>query len=94
MPMTRKKPAVHPGSGELRFPGYRGPVRYEIEGEISQLRGQTRLRGAIFTTPEIAAEAFREGDGFMRLDETGAEYRLKLLAHTDGGEVVYFEMRP
>jgi hypothetical protein len=93
MAHLRKKLPACPGDGELRYRGYRGQVRYEIQGEPSTLRpGPARLRGSISATPEVAADAFREGDGFLTL-ESGAQFRITMLGHSTGSGVAYFEMR-
>jgi hypothetical protein len=91
MAMARKKLPVFPGVGELRYPGFRGQVQYEIHGEPSKLRGIARLRGSITATPEVALGAFQQGDGVLTLD-TGTEYRVKMLAHSEGSDTAYFEM--
>jgi hypothetical protein len=93
MPHPRKKPQAFPGAGELRFRGYRGRVHYEILGEPGSLRpGPARLRGSISATPEVAHQAFREGEGLLTLD-SGAQFRLTMLGHSAGSDVTYFEMR-
>jgi hypothetical protein len=77
----------------LHFRGFDGPVYSEILGDPSTLRlGPLRLRGSLTTTAEVAAEAFREGEGVLTL-ENGAVYRLTMVGHTADGNAVYFEMR-
>jgi hypothetical protein len=93
MAHVRKKLPACPGSGELRCRGYRGPVRYEIQGEPSTLKpGAARLRGSLSASPEVAEQAFREGEGFLTL-ESGAEFRITMLGHSAGSGTTYFEMR-
>jgi hypothetical protein len=93
MAHVRKKLPAFPGDGELRFRGFRGQVRYEILGEPSSLRpGPARLRGSICATPEVASEAFREGEGLLTL-ESGAQFRITMLGHSAGSGTAYFEMR-
>ena len=93
MAHIRKKLPAFPGEGELRYRGFRGEVHYEILGEPSSLRaGPARLRGSISATPEVAAEAFREGEGVLTL-ESGAQFRITMLGHSAGSETAYFEMR-
>jgi hypothetical protein len=93
MPHIRKKPPTFPGEGELRCRGFRGPVRYEIQGAPATLKpGPARLRGSISASPEIAEQAFREGEGLLTL-EGGAQYRITMLGHSSGSETAYFEMR-
>jgi hypothetical protein len=93
MAHVRKKLPAFPGDGELRYRGFRGQVRYEILGEPSSLRaGPSRLRGSIVATPEVAAEAFREGEGLLTLED-GAQFRITMLGHSAGSDTAYFEMR-
>jgi hypothetical protein len=93
MAHVRKKLPACPGDGELRYRGFRGPVHYEILGEPSSLRaGPARLRGSISATPEVAEQAFREGEGLLTL-ESGAQFRITMLGHSAGSETAYFEMR-
>lgn len=93
MAHVRKKLPACPGDGELRYRGFRGPVHYEILGEPSTLKaGPARLRGSISSTPEVAEQAFREGEGLLTL-ESGAQFRVTMLGHSAGSETTYFEMR-
>jgi hypothetical protein len=93
MAQVRKKPPACPGQGELRYRGFVGRVDYEIQGEPSTLRpGPARLRGSLSATPEVAEQAFREGEGSLTLD-SGASYRLVMLGHSSGSGTTYFEMR-
>ncbi|MEO8113904.1 MAG: hypothetical protein ABI655_05960 [Phenylobacterium sp.] len=93
MAHARKKLPVNPGTGELRCGGFQGPVDYEILGEPSTLRlGPLRLRGSFTATPEVAEEAFRQGEGVLTL-ESGTAFRITLLGHSAGSGVAYFEMR-
>jgi hypothetical protein len=93
MPQLRKKPPAHPGEGELRYRGFVGQVRYEIQGDPATLRaGAARMRGSLSASPEVAAEAFREGDGLITL-ESGVQYRIVMLGHSTGSDTAYFEMR-
>jgi hypothetical protein len=93
MAHVRKKLPACPGAGELRYRGFCGEVHYEIQGEPTTLRpGAARLRGSISATPEIAEQAFREGEGFLTL-ESGAQFRITMLGHSAGSGTAYFEMR-
>lgn len=93
MAHIRKKLPACPGDGELRYRGFRGQVHYEILGEPASLRaGPARLRGSISATPEVAEQAFREGEGVLTL-ESGVQFRITMLGHSAGSETAYFEMR-
>lgn len=93
MAHVRKKLPACPGDGELRYRGFCGQVHYEIQGEPATLRpGPARLRGSISATPEVAEQAFREGDALLTL-ESGARFRITMLGHSHGSDTAYFEMR-
>lgn len=93
MAMTRKVLPVFEGAGRVRFAGYDEPVSYKISGDPASLReGHTRLRGSFVTTAELAALAFRAGEGLLALDE-GRTYRVVMLGHTTGGSEVFVELR-
>ena len=93
MPFIRKsKPPAAAGTGRLRFHGFEGPVSYELAQSPAQLRaGPKGIRGSFRADAEVAARAFQAGDGFLVLED-GAEFRLKVLAHTAGTATAYFEM--
>ena len=93
MARIRKQLPAHPGTGELRYRGFKGEVDYEIAGEPTALRaGPNRLRGRLTSTPEIASEAFQAVEGELTL-ETGKTFRITMLGHSTGSNVAYFEMR-
>lgn len=93
MALTRKVLPIFEGAGQVRFTGHDGPVQYKISGDPSALRaGHTRLRGALTTTPEIAAEAFRAGEGVLVLED-GSSFRIVMLGHSTGGAEVFVELR-
>jgi hypothetical protein len=93
MARVRKQLPAHLGAGQLRCRGFKGTVDYEILGEPGGLRpGPARLRGSLMATPEVAEQAFRDGDGELTL-ETGETFRITMLGHSAGSGVAYFEMR-
>jgi hypothetical protein len=93
MALTRKVLPTFEGAGQVRFAGHDGPVQYRISGDPSTLRpGHARLRGALSTSAEIAADAFRAGEGVLVLED-GASYRIVMLGHTAGGAEVFVELR-
>ncbi|THD79903.1 MAG: hypothetical protein E7812_08485 [Phenylobacterium sp.] len=93
MTRIRKQLPAFPGAGELRCRGFKGQVDYEILGDPGSLRpGPARLRGSLSSTPEIAEQAFRDGDGELTL-QSGETYRITMLGHSTGSSVAYFEMR-
>lgn len=93
MARIRKQLPAHLGAGQLRCRGFKGEVDYEILGEPGSLRpGPARLRGSLTATPEVAEQAFRDGEGELTL-EGGSTYRITMLGHSAGSGVAYFEMR-
>jgi len=93
MPIRKPLPTTE-GAGQLRFPGHDGPVQYCITGDPGRLRPGHHLvlRASLTVTPEIAEQAFRAGQGTLTTAE-GVQYRLVMLAHTDGGADVFVELR-
>lgn len=93
MAYARKKLPVFTGDGQIRFRGFQGGAPYEITGDPSTLRlGPLRLRGQVNLDADTAQEAFRAGEAELTL-ENGVHYRLTVIGHTAGSEVIYFEMR-
>ena len=93
MPLTRKVLPTFEGDGQVRFAGHDEAIQYKISGDPAALRvGHARLRGSFSTTVELAAEAFRAGEGTLVLDG-GAAYRITMLGHTTGGSEVFVELR-
>lgn len=93
MAHARKKLPVHAGRGELRLRGERFPVDYEVSGEPGGLKlGPNRLRGSFTATPEIAEQAFRQGEAQLTLDD-GSSFRVTLLGHSAGSDTAFFELR-
>src|SRR4051812_34177737 len=68
MAQRKAKPSTE-GDGELRVGSDTQAVRYCIEGDPATLRpGIYRMRGAVACRDaEAAAEAFRKGEGMLRL---------------------------
>lgn len=93
MARPRKQLPAIPGVGEFHCRGFKGAVDYEILGEPATLRpGPARLRGSLTASPEIAEQAFRDGEGTLTL-ENGSAFRVTMLGHSAGSGVAYFEMR-
>jgi hypothetical protein len=91
MPRQRIKPPPTTGDADLELRGAATSVRYEIDGDPLTLRPGAILRGAVLTTPDLARAAFRTGDA--RLILAGRVFRISVVAHTDGADTAYFEMR-
>jgi hypothetical protein len=93
VPLIRKPQTPVTGEGTLFLRRLEVVVRYVLASPPSQLRaGHNRIRGSIETLPDLAEEAFREGETALRLED-GSRFRLTMLGHTAGGATAYFEMR-
>ncbi len=93
MARLRKTLPAFPGTGQLRSRSFVGEVTYEILGDPSGLKfGPLRLRGSLNTTPDVAEQLFRDGEGVLVLED-GASFRLTMLGHSTGEPTTYFEMR-
>lgn len=91
MKRAEKKPPTV-GVAELRYSGFTGSVDYEVAGDLAALKRQSsRLRGFFVAPVEVAAGAFRAGEGQLRM-ESGAGYRITLLGYTAGADRAYFEI--
>lgn len=93
MPYVKRsrQPAVI-GEGTLHLGKHQRTVVYSLMSHPGQLRaGPKGIRGSLVADPEVAAEAFRTGDGFLVLAD-GNQYRVKVLAHTKGDGTAYFEL--
>ena len=92
MPFGRSASPPYEAEGRLRFGDFDGVVAYRLARDPAQLRpGPHRLRGSMDLDPALAARAFAIGEGTLTLPD-GTVVRLKVLAHTDGGSAVYFEI--
>lgn len=92
MALNRKPPMRVQGAGELRYSGFRGEVPYELQGDLSRLRGMARLRGSFDVGEDLARQAFEAGEGVLTLED-GVVLRITMLAHSRGSPIAYFEAR-
>ena len=93
--MPRKLNAAPPtcGAGELRYSGYKGLVDYIIDGDASSLSARSQpMRGRFTASPEVALDAFKAGDGYLKLDD-GRACRITVVAHSAHSDTAYFEIR-
>ena len=93
--MPRRTSAATPsyGAGELRYAGFKGQVDYTIDGDVAALSARSQpMRGRFTASPEVALDAFRACDGYLRLDD-GKACRITVLAHSAGSDTAYFEIR-
>ncbi|MET3665035.1 hypothetical protein [Caulobacter sp. 1776] len=54
--------------------------------------GRKAGKGSLTGEPEVLRQAFRAGDCRLTLDD-GVALNIAVVAHTDGGDTAYFELR-
>jgi len=90
--IVRKPQNTITGDGTLKFSGFKGAIHYELTGNAQNLQALApRLRGALKTTPEIAAAAFRAGSAVLSLAD-GRDRRITVTAMTAGDSTCFFEI--
>ena len=93
MAHIRKKAPPETGEGVLGYGGQKEKVGYEVDGSIAGLRpGGPSLRTAVSTTSEVAREAFRAGEVSLQAAD-GKTYRLRIIAHSEGSNIAYGDLR-
>jgi hypothetical protein len=81
------------GEGVLKFTDVTETVAYRITGRPEDLRlDRPPLRGVLHAQPQTALAAFRAGRALLTLED-GRDYRLTVVAHTEGGDAAFFEIR-
>lgn len=91
MPVARLQKAPRTGSGALTV------ARAEEATEFSLLlssgpAGRKSGKGSLTGRPDILRQAFRAGECRLTLDD-GQVLNIAVIAHTEGGDVAYFELR-
>ena len=91
MPMTKVSKEPRTGLGALVLEREELPVGFSVllaDGRNARNGG----KGSITADTEILRRAFRKGECRLVLDD-GVALRIEVIAHTDGGDTAYFEVR-
>lgn len=73
--------------GLLMYPGVIEKVGYDFQSDEKIRVGKGELTGP----PDLMRDAFRQGRLTLKLAE-GADLRIVMVAHTEGGERAFFEI--
>jgi hypothetical protein len=82
------KRAAFAGEGELTFNRRTEVIAFQFEADDKLQQG----KGSIVGESDYLRAAFREGVAQLTLDD-GRKVPIFVVAHTDGGDTAYFELR-
>ena len=91
MGMVKVAKAPRTGLGALGLSGEEQSVSFSIlfaDGQSAKKGG----KGSVSADPELLRRAFRAGECRLTLDD-GVVLRVAVIAHTEGGDTAYFELR-
>ncbi len=83
--------AARMGVGALRLAGEEEAVAFSVlfaDGRTAKRGG----KGSLVAGADVLRRAFRAGECSLTLDD-GVVLRVAVIAHTDGGDTAYFELR-
>lgn len=83
--------APRTGLGALGLSGEERAVSFSIlfaDGQSAKRGG----KGSVVADPDLLRRAFRAGECRLTLDD-GLVLRVSVIAHTEGGDTAYFELR-
>ncbi|MEW6392062.1 MAG: hypothetical protein AB1542_16830 [Pseudomonadota bacterium] len=83
--------APRTGQGALGLSGEERAVSFSIrfaDGQSAKRGG----KGSVVADPDLLRRAFRAGECRLTLDD-GLVLRVSVIAHTEGGDTAYFELR-
>lgn len=89
--MVKVLKAPRTGTGALGLSGEEQAVAFSIlfaDGQSAKRGG----KGSIVAEPDLLRRAFRAGECRLILDD-GVSLRVAVIAHTEGGDTAYFELR-
>jgi hypothetical protein len=89
--MVKVAKAPRTGLGTLGLSGEEQAVSFSIlfaDGQSAKKGG----KGSVMAEPELLRRAFRAGECRLTLDD-GVVLRVAVIAHTEGGDTAYFELR-
>jgi hypothetical protein len=91
MALTKTPKLPRTGQGALGLAGEEQAVAFSVlfaDGQSAKKGG----KGSIVAESEILRRAFRAGECRLTLDD-GVILRVAVIAHTEGGDTAYFELR-
>lgn len=91
MAMIKSQKAPRTGTGALKITRGEEAVAFSIL-LTGGLGGRKTGKGSLTGEPEFMREAFRAGECRLTLDD-GVALNIAVVAHTDGGDTAYFELR-
>lgn len=91
MPLAKPQKLPRTGAGVLTVARQDSAVAFSLL-LASGPAGRKSGKGSVTGEPEILRQAFRAGECRLTLDD-GEALSIAVVAHTEGGEVAYFELR-
>ena len=91
MPVAKVQKLPRTGSGVLTVARQDSAVAFSLL-LASGPAGRKSGKGSVTGDPDILRQAFRAGECRLTLDD-GEVQNIAVVAHTEGGEVAYFELR-
>ena len=91
MPVAKLQKLPRTGNGVLMVARQDSPVAFSLL-LTSGPAGRKGGKGSVTGDPDILRQAFRAGECRLTLDD-GEALNIAVVAHTEGGEVAYFELR-
>ncbi|AVQ04343.1 hypothetical protein B7G68_05870 [Caulobacter segnis] len=89
--MTKTPKLPRTGQGALGLAGEEQAVAFSVlfaDGQTAKKGG----KGSVMAEPDLLRRAFRAGECRLTLDD-GVVLRVAVIAHTEGGDTAYFELR-
>lgn len=91
MSIVKAQKGARSGVGALTVARQQQAVTFSLV-ITTGIAGRRGGKGSLTGEPDVLRQAFRAGDCRLTLDD-GAVLDIAVIAHTDGGDVAYFELR-
>jgi len=91
MALTKTPKLARTGLGALGLAGEEQAVTFSVlfaDGQSAKKGG----KGSLMAEADVLRRAFRAGECRLTLDD-GVVLRVAVIAHTEGGDTAYFELR-
>lgn len=91
MPVSKTTKTPRTGAGALTLGREQLPVSFSVlfaDGQGAKRGG----KGSLTAEADLLRQAFRNGECSLVLDD-GVALRIAVIAHTDGSDTAYFELR-